>query len=57
VTVRRTDVVIITCPWCEADEPVDPTLLEAAGAEFVCPECRTCVRLVDTGQDGLDLAA
>jgi transcription initiation factor IIE alpha subunit len=50
-------MVTITCPWCDADELVEFRLLESAGSEFVCPDCGTAVRFVDTERDELDLAA
>jgi hypothetical protein len=36
----------IDCPWCEADAPIAPELLAAAGGTFQCPACLTSVDLV-----------
>lgn len=38
----------VSCPWCQADVPLDPALLEETG-DFACPACLTVVRLVDAG--------
>lgn len=46
-------MVLITCPWCADDQPVDPAELTT---EFHCASCGTTAEIVDDEVE-LDLAA
>ena len=50
-------MITISCPWCELDEPLEFSLIQAPEATFECPDCGTTVRFVDTPEALLDLAA
>lgn len=49
-------MIAIACPWCESEAPVEPALLEEAGT-YTCEGCLTVVRLVETWELPLELAA
>jgi len=50
-------MVTITCPWCEADEPLTFAVLEQPEALFTCTDCGTTVAFVDEPEERLELAA
>jgi len=47
-------MVVLTCPWCEEDQPLDPQQL---ADEFRCERCGTCALLADETEELLELAA
>jgi hypothetical protein len=50
-------MIVIDCPWCEDDAPMDLETLQAAGGRWTCPACLTSVELVDPAEEALALAA
>jgi hypothetical protein len=47
-------MVVITCPWCQEDAPLDST---SFSQEFHCEQCGTSALLADDLEYALDLAA
>jgi hypothetical protein len=46
-------MVLVSCPWCDVEQPVDVELLVA---EFHCESCGTTAELVDATETA-ELAA
>lgn len=47
-------MVVISCPWCEEDAPVD---VASFSHEFRCEQCGTTALLAEDPEMALDLAA
>ncbi|MFV2062147.1 MAG: hypothetical protein ACC726_01380 [Chloroflexota bacterium] len=50
-------MVIIDCPWCQQDEPLDLKTAQEPQASFTCPDCGTSVQFVEEPLIALDPAA
>ncbi len=51
-------MTIISCPWCEADQPIAAlAFAEDSVQDFTCAECGTTVLWVDEQAPSLALAA
>lgn len=47
-------MVVMSCPWCEEDGPLDVT---SFSREFRCESCGTSALLAEDADQALDLAA
>ncbi|MEA2621333.1 MAG: hypothetical protein QOH61_243 [Chloroflexota bacterium] len=47
-------MVVLNCPWCQEDGPVE---LASLAAEFHCDSCGTSVLLAEDEESSLELAA
>ncbi len=50
-------MVMISCPWCDEDEPLALADVVALEASFSCPDCGTSVLVAADSEPALELAA